>query len=241
MQKNKVEVLVETEHFIAVNKPSGLLSIPAREGNETSLKDILAEKSGQVWTVHRLDKDTSGVIVFAKSEQSHKYLSGLFEGRSVEKYYTGIVHGTPANNKGSIDAALMEHPAKKGIMVTNKRGKPALTDYEVVECFGSFSLMKFRIHTGRTHQIRVHMKHIGHPIVCDAVYGNGESVLLSSIKKKFNLSKKEEEERPLFNRLALHAERLEFIDEQNTQHILEALLPKDMRALLQQLKKWKAH
>jgi 23S rRNA pseudouridine955/2504/2580 synthase/23S rRNA pseudouridine1911/1915/1917 synthase len=239
VQKNKTEILEEDEHFVAVNKPSGLLSVPAREGDEISLKNILADKYGQIWTVHRLDKDTSGVIVFAKNEQTHKYLSGLFEGRDVEKYYTGIVHGVPPAENGSIDAPIAEHPVKKGMMVTNKKGKPALTDYEVVETFGTFSLMRFRIYTGRTHQIRVHMKHIGHPIVCDTVYGNGEPVLLSSIKKKFNLSKNEEEERPLFNRLALHAEKLIFRDQQKNLHTVEAPVPKDIRAFLQQLRKWK--
>lgn len=237
--KLKPEVIFENGFFIAVNKPSGLLSIPDREGKEISLKNILKEKYGDIFTVHRLDKDTSGIIVFAKDEQTHKYLSGLFEDRATEKYYTGLVHGIPAHESGSIDAAIMEHPVKKGVMVTNKKGKAALTDYEVIETFGNYTLMQFRIHTGRTHQIRVHMKHIGHPIVCDAVYGTGDPVLLSSIKKKFNLSKNEEEERPLFNRLALHAERLTFTDEQKNEHNLTASLPKDMRALLQQLRKWK--
>lgn len=239
MQKQKPEILFENEHFVAINKPSGLLSVPDREGKDISLKHILKDKYGQIWTVHRLDKDTSGVIVFAKDEETHKYLSGLFEGREVEKYYTGIVYGTPSQEKGSVDAAIMEHPVKKGTMVTNKKGKHALTDYEVIESIGNFSLMHFRIHTGRTHQIRVHMKHIGHPIVCDTIYGNGEPILLSSIKKKFNLSKKEEEERPLFNRLALHAERLLFTDVAKQKHVFEAPLPKDIRAFLQQLGKWK--
>lgn len=239
VNKLKPEIIFENDHFVAVSKPSGLLSIPDREGKEISLKTILKEKYGDIFTVHRLDKDTSGIIVFAKDEQTHKYLSGLFENRETKKYYTGLVHGIPANNTGSIDAGIMEHPGKKGVMVTNKKGKPALTDYEVIETLGNFSLMHFRIHTGRTHQIRVHMKHIGHPIVCDAVYGTAEPVLLSSIKKKFNLSKYEEEEKPLFNRLALHAGKLEFSDEQKNEYILEAPLPKDMRALLQQLRKWK--
>lgn len=237
--KIKLEIIFENEHFVAVNKPSGLLSIPDREGTEISLKAILKDKYGQIFTVHRLDKDTSGVIVFAKDEHTHKYLSKLFEDRETEKYYTGLIHGVPATESGSVDAGIMEHPAKKGSMVTNKKGKTALTDYEVVEAFGNYALANFRIHTGRTHQIRVHMKHIGHPIVCDPVYGNGEPVLLSTIKKKFNLSKYEEEERPLFNRLALHAAKLQFKDEQGIEHILEAPLPKDMRALLQQLRKWK--
>ncbi len=239
MEKQKTGTLFENEHFVALNKPSGLLSVPDREGKEISLKQILKEKYGQIWTVHRLDKDTSGVIVFAKDEETHKYLSGLFEGREVEKFYTGIVHGVPAQGSGSIDAPIMEHPVKKGLMVINKKGKAALTDYTVVESIGNFSLVQFQIHTGRTHQIRVHMKHIGHPIICDPLYGNGEPVMLSAIKKKFNLSKKEEEERPLFNRLALHSERLQFKDAAKQKHVFEAPLPKDMRALLQQLRKWK--
>jgi len=240
VQKPKPEIIFENDAFVAVNKPSGLLSVPDREGTEIALKQLLQQQYGQIWTVHRLDKDTSGVIVFAKDEITHKFLSKLFEGREVEKYYTGLVLGVPSVESGSVDASIMEHPVKKGLMVTNKKGKSALTDFTRLESFGKFSLMRFRIHTGRTHQIRVHMKHIGHPIVCDPLYGNGEPVMLSSIKKKFNLSKKEEEEKPLFNRLALHAERLQFTDAKKQKHTIEAPLPKDMRALLQQLRKWKS-
>lgn len=239
MHKQLPDILFEDDYCIALNKPSGLLSVPDREGKEISLKDLLKAAYGEIFTVHRLDKDTSGVIVFAKDEETHKYLSGLFEGREVEKYYTGLVLGIPAHNEDSVDAPIMEHPVKRGVMVTNKKGKPALTDYSLVENFGNYSLMQFRIHTGRTHQIRVHMKHIGNPIVCDVIYGNGEPVLLSSIKKKFNLSKKEEEERPLFNRLALHAEKLIFTDKRKQTHQVEAPLLKDFKALLQQLRKWK--
>ena len=240
MQKLKPEIIFEDEAIVAVNKPSGLLSVPDREGKEIALKQLLQHQYGQIWTVHRLDKDTSGVIVFAKDEISHKFLSKLFEGREVEKYYTGLVHGVPSAKNGSVDAAIMEHPVKRGQMVTNKKGKSALTDYTLIESFGNFSLMQFRIHTGRTHQIRVHMKHIGHPIVCDPLYGNGEPVMLSSIKKKFNLSKKEDEEKPLFNRLALHAETLQFTNAKKQKHLFEAPLPKDIRAFLQQLRKWKS-
>lgn len=239
VHKLKIETLEENDDFIAIDKPSGLLSVPDREGNEISLKTILKNRYGEIYTVHRLDKDTSGIIVFAKNSETHKFLSGLFENREVEKYYTGMVHGLPPQETGTIDAAIMEHPVKKGVMVVNKKGKHALTDYHLIESFGNYSLMQFRIHTGRTHQIRVHTKHIQHPIVCDPVYGNGEPVMLSAIKRKFNLSKKEEEEKPLFNRLALHAEKLVFTDQHKQQHIIESPLPKDMRAFLQQLRKWK--
>jgi len=240
LQRLKADILEENNDFIAINKPSGLLSVPDRAGNELSLKDILKQQYGEIYTVHRLDKDTSGVIVFAKNADAHKLLSGLFEGREVEKYYIGIVHGIPSQESGTVDAAIMEHPVKKGVMVVNKKGKHARTDYHLTETFGNYSVMQFRIYTGRTHQIRVHMKHIGHPIVCDALYGNGEPVMLSSIKRNFNLSRKEEEERPLFHRLALHAEKLVFTDLRKLQHHIESPLPKDMKAFLQQLRKWKA-
>lgn len=114
-----------------------------------------------------------------------------------------------------------------------------MTDYKVLSDFGIYTLLQFRIHTGRTHQIRVHMKNIGHPIVCDPLYGDGKPVLVSSLKSKFKLSKSEEEERPILGRLALHAFQLSFEDIDGKTIHLEAPLPKDMRATLQQLEKRK--
>ncbi|HLY71971.1 MAG TPA: RNA pseudouridine synthase, partial [Puia sp.] len=122
--------------------------------------------------------------------------------------------------------------------VPDKKGKPSITDYEVLEEFGSYSLVQFHIHTGRTHQIRVHMQHLGHPVVCDELYGNGEPVLVSSFKKKFKLSKFAEEEKPILSRLALHAWSLEIPDANGNEYTIEAPMPKDMKAFLQQLRKW---
>ena len=229
--------IFENDYFIALNKPAGVLSIPDRMQSEPSLKDKLIEKYGSIFTIHRLDKETSGIILFAKDADTHKFFSKQFEERTMEKYYMGLVHGLPAHTTGSIDASIMEHPVFKGQMVINKKGKPSLTDYEVVENLGKYSLVKFQIHTGRTHQIRVHAKNIGHPIVCDALYGDGKPVMLSAIKKKFKLSKHDEEERPMLNRVALHSYQLKFKDEQGKDYDLVAELPKDMRALIQQLKK----
>ncbi len=239
MQKNSPEIIFENEDFIVINKPAGLLSIPDREGKDASLKNILKEKYGEIFTVHRLDRETSGLIIFAKNEATHKYLSQLFEERKIEKIYTGIISGTLPEKKGSIDEPIAENLHKPGMMLIHKRGKQSLTDYQVLEEFGSYSLVQFQIHSGRTHQIRVHMQHIGHPIACDDVYGTGESVLLSSIKKKFKLSKSEETERPLLSRLALHSSQLRFTDSKGNSYHLEAPMLKDMSALIQQLRKWK--
>lgn len=236
---HKPEIIFENDFFVAINKPAGMLSIPDREGKEPSLKSWLREKYGNIWVVHRLDRDTSGVIIFAKDEVTHQYLSKVFEERTVEKIYAGLVQGALAEPKGSVDLPIMEHPVKPNTMVVNKHGKASLTDYEVLEELGLYSLVQFRIHTGRTHQIRVHMQALGHPIVCDDTYGDGKPVFISSFKRSYKLSKNEEHERPILNRLALHSQLLHFQDAQGEFHTLEAPLPKDIRALLQQLKKWK--
>lgn len=229
-------IIHETEDFIAINKPSGLLTIPDREGKEPALKGILKRAYGEIWTVHRLDKDTSGIVVFAKNEGAHKALSQAFEGREVEKWYLGLVLGKPAQPKGAIELPIIEHPVKKGLMTTNKKGKASHTDYEVLENFRFYSWVQFQIHTGRTHQIRVHAKSMGHPIVCDDLYGDGKPVFISSLKKKYNLAQNELEERPILSRLALHSWKLHFTLKDN-RYTLEAEPPKDLRALLQQLKK----
>ena len=230
-------ILQEDKNLVAINKPSGLLTIPDREGKETSLKQILKQKYGEIFTVHRLDKDTSGIVVFAKNEQAHKQLSQLFEARETVKIYNGFVLGSPFEKSGTINEPIAEHPVKKGLMTVYRKGKESITEYEVLDNFKLYSWMQFHILTGRTHQIRVHMKHLGHPIVCDDLYGDGKPVYVSSIKRKnFNLSKNEEEERPILSRLALHASRLSFQLDGKT-YDLEAELPKDLRALLQQLRK----
>jgi len=242
--KNKLDVIFENEKFVAVNKPAGLLTIPDRH-DETinSLYKILQQQYQKIFIVHRLDKETSGIILFAKDEATHKFLSQLFEQRNVEKYYLGIIQGTLQNlpagrqvKKGTIEAPIMEHPSGKGMMV-HAKGKQSVTEYEVLEEYGIYSLVQFQIHTGRTHQIRVHMKLAGHPIACDELYGDPKPILLSSFKKKFKLSKHDEEERPLLSRLALHSYELKFKDQDNKAYDLKAELPKDMRAFLQQLKK----
>jgi len=230
------DIIFENSDFIVINKPAGLVSIPDRAGSAESLKDILQKKYEQIFTVHRLDRETSGLIVFAKNEKAHQFLSQAFESRAPEKIYLGIVQGRLINKEGSVDIPLMEHPAKKGMMIANKKGKAALTHYIVLEEFRNYSLIQFDIQTGRTHQIRVHAQQLGHPIVCDILYGNGKPVFVSSFKNNFKLSGFEEE-RPILQRLGLHSFQLKFKDAGGTEHQFEAPLPKDMKALLQQLRK----
>jgi 23S rRNA pseudouridine955/2504/2580 synthase/23S rRNA pseudouridine1911/1915/1917 synthase len=235
MLKIEEHIIFQNDDFVAVNKPSGFLTIPDREGN-LSLKNLLQEKLGNIFTVHRLDKDTSGIVVFARNEQTHKNLSQQFENRETKKIYNGLVLGSLIQKEGVINEPIAEHPSKKGIMTVFKKGKESVTEYELLEAFRLFSWIQFKILTGRTHQIRVHMKHLGHPIVCDELYGDGKPVYISTIKRNYKLSKSEEEERPILSRLALHSSQLTFTLNGET-FDLEAELPKDLRALLQQLRK----
>ncbi len=237
MAKNNFTVVFENEDLVAINKPSGLLTIPDREQSEKSLKEYLRDKYGDIFTVHRLDKDTSGLVLFAKNEATHKYLSKLFEDRKVEKYYIGIVIGSPASSSGEIEAPIGENPAHKGLMNVHRNGKPSHTSYEVLESNKHYSMVSFRLHTGRTHQIRVHSKEIGHPLAVDELYGDGKPVLLSTVKKKFKLSKHDDEERPMISRLALHSYKLIFDMPDGEKITLIAEPPKEFRALMQQLKK----
>lgn len=235
----KTERLYEDDDYIIVNKPAKVLAIPDRfDATLPSMRGMLqTELNGDVFVVHRIDRETSGVMAFAKNEAAHRHLSGLFERHEVGKFYAGLVLGSPQPESGRIDAPIAEHPVLKGRMITAKKGKESVTDYRVVESWPQYALMQWQIHTGRTHQIRVHMSAIGHPIVCDVLYGDGKPFLLSAIKRKFKMSKGAEEERPLLSRLALHAYRLTFTTAEGKEITTEAPLPKDIAACIAQLRK----
>ena len=230
-------IIFENEDFIAINKPSGMLSIPDREQSEKSLKEFLIDKYKSIFVVHRLDKDTSGLILFAKNENTHKYLCKIFEDRFVEKYYLGLVIGEPQEKKGIMDFPIAEHNITKGLMAVHRSGKESQTGYEVLESNPYYSLVSFQLFTGRTHQIRVHTKEIGHPLACDVLYGDGKQIFLSAVKKNYKLSKHEEEERALVNRLALHSHKLNFLDEHVNKMELCAEAPKEFTVLMKQLNK----
>ncbi|MDC0231200.1 RluA family pseudouridine synthase [Aureispira] len=239
MAKRQYKVLFEDEHLLIVEKESGFLTIPDRyRPYIPNLHNSLQLDYGEIYIVHRLDKGTSGLVCFAKTKEVHRLLNIQFEKREPVKQYYAIVKGIPFYMEGTIDAGLT--PNKEGGMhIDIKRGKPSVTDYKVIEYFRSFSLIEATILTGRTHQIRVHLKHLGYPLAVDGAYAQKEALYLSEIKRrKFNL-KKDTEERPLISRVPLHAYHLSFSHPITDEKIsVESELPKDMKALLNQLRKW---
>jgi len=238
--KQKVSILHEDEDLIIVNKPARYLSIPDRhDETKPNVLGYLNHKYGKVFTVHRLDKETSGILCFAKNEIAHKVLSKQFQERTVEKIYYALVDGILTPTEGKIDQAIAPHPARPGKMMVSNKGKKSLTTYQVIEQFKTFALVEANIKTGRTHQIRVHFEAIGFPLAVDALYGTRTEFLLSEVKlRKFKLGK-DQVERPLMTRTTLHAYRL-VIDQPTTQKrlIFEAPLPKDFAAVVKQLQKW---
>lgn len=236
----RLEILYEDDDMIVINKPPGLLVIPDRFNPALSSLNKLLEQQikAPVWVVHRLDKETSGVVCFAKNEKTHKHLSLQFQNQETEKYYTGLIIGKIIPEEGSITTPITEHPTIAGKMVTAKKGKASHTDYKTLQQWLLYALVEMQLHTGRTHQIRVHLQSVGHPLICDPLYGDGKPFFLSQIKKKYRLSEKEEEERPLLNRLALHASKLK-VKKLNSEILtVESPLPKDIAACVNQLNKW---
>ncbi len=233
-------LLYEDEAVLVVHKPAGLLTIADRFGDTENLRHWLEVRFGKVWVVHRLDRETSGVVCFARTEAAHRHLSQQFERHAVEKSYLAVLSGVVPDGAGAIDRPIAPHPNIAGKMIVSASGKPSLTHYRVVERFRHFTVVEAQLHTGRTHQVRVHFQSIGHPLAVDPLYGHRSALYLSEIKgKSYRSGKFSGEERPLMSRTSLHAQRLRF------EHPLTALLvehcaepPKDFCALLQQLRKW---
>jgi 23S rRNA pseudouridine955/2504/2580 synthase/23S rRNA pseudouridine1911/1915/1917 synthase len=236
----KYELLHEDEHLLVANKPAGLLTIPDRFGNKDSLQSALERKFGKVFIVHRLDRETSGVICFARNEAAHRHLSLQFEHHTTDKFYLALLDGVLHHDEGEIDKPIGEHPAISGKMAIVNSGKPSLTFYRAIERFKRFTLAESLIKTGRTHQIRVHFQSIGYPLAVDALYGHRAALYLSEIKgKAYKSGKYSDDERPLMERTSLHSYRLR-LDHPATGERLEfkADLPKDLAAVLSQLRKW---
>jgi 23S rRNA pseudouridine1911/1915/1917 synthase len=177
-----LNVIFEDKHMLALNKASGMIVHPgAATGEDTLVHALLAHCAGSLsgiggverpGIVHRLDKETTGVIVVAKTDKAHRALADQFATRALKKVYLALVAGVPQLLSGTIDRAIARHPVHRHRMTVGEGGRPAKTSWERVEAFGDVAaLMRLQIFTGRTHQIRVHLKSLGHPILGDSLYG----------------------------------------------------------------------
>jgi 23S rRNA pseudouridine1911/1915/1917 synthase len=238
------KVLHADADLVIVEKPSGLLSIPDRFGKvKNSLAELLEETYGEIFVVHRLDRETSGVMVYARTADAHRHLCQQFEHHTADKFYLALADGVVHEDEGEIDKPIGPHPTLPNKMVvTTRGGKPSLTFYRVLERFRNYTLVEALIKTGRTHQVRVHMQNIGYPLAVDAVYGPRPEIMLSQIKgMKFKLGKYSEEERPLMARTSLHAHRLRLTHPTTSERLeWKSEPPKDFQAVLSQLKKWQS-
>lgn len=240
-KKNKInyDIVFEDDDLIIVNKSSGMLSIPDRYNTQLpNLKNILDEKYGQIFIVHRLDKETSGIIVFAKTAETHRELSMMFEEHKVKKIYHTIVTGVMHKEEILVDIPLMVNPGRKGGMIPSARGKEAYTKVRVLEKFRNTSLLECELLTGRQHQIRAHLKAVGYPLLIDKLYSNTEEFMLSSIKKHYNKNKNVDE-KPIMERTSLHSYYIEFIHPITKKEIsAKAEYPKDFKVTLSLLGKY---
>jgi 23S rRNA pseudouridine1911/1915/1917 synthase len=232
-------ILFEDAHLIVLNKPAGLVVHPAPGNLDGTLVNALLSHAGEELTgiggekrpgiVHRLDKDTSGVMVVAKTDQAHQILSAAFAARDLERSYLGLAWGLPSPAAGEVEAPIGRHPTdRKRMAVVARNGKNALTRYAIERAWGSScSLLRLRLSTGRTHQIRVHMAHIGHPLVGDPVYLKRLPAAARGLEPDVRDSLL------AFPRQALHAETLGF-NHPVTKELLSfsAPVPPDMQALL---------
>lgn len=228
-----LDVLFEDKHMLAVNKASGMIVHPgAATGEDTLVHALLAHCAGSLsgiggverpGIVHRLDKETTGVIVVAKTDAAHRALADQFATRALKKEYVALVSGVPQLLSGTIDRAISRHPTHRHRMTVGEGGKPAKTAWERVEAFGQIAaLVRCQIFTGRTHQIRVHLKSLGHPILGDELYG---------WKPDPRLARQPE-------RVMLHAEHLVLAHPATGKELdLRAPLPPDFKAAIAALRK----
>jgi len=234
-----VEVLLLDPSFLAVLKPSGLPVLADRwEPGETVVSVLKRSEEGPLHVVHRLDRDASGVLLLARTEDALRALSAQFEQRTVEKVYDALVAAMPQEDEGRVDAPIGEDPSRPGRMrVDRKNGKPAVTRWIVRQRFLRFALLEVHPESGRTHQIRVHLAWAGMPLAVDPLYGPRQPILLSEIKAGYKPGRREE--RPLLERLPLHARQIGFAHPVSGERVVvEAPLMKDLAVCLKQLAKY---
>lgn len=231
----------QDDDIVVVNKPAGLLSLPDRfDTTLPNVRALLEAHFGAIFIVHRLDRDTSGVMIAARTAEAHRSLNDQFEHHTVDKRYHAIVSGIVEQDSLKIDIPIMSDPRRKGLMKPSARGKEALTEITVLERFRLATLLECKLITGRTHQIRVHCSAVGHPLLVDPDYGTSSELMVSALKRKYNL-KKGTEERPIISRLTLHARSLGCTHPTTGKQVLfTSDYPKDFSSALQVLRKYAA-
>ena len=234
-----LDVLFEDEQVIVVNKPAGMVVHPGAGTRGGTLVNALLghcqDLSGIGGTmrpgiVHRIDKDTSGILVIAKSDVAHQALADQFKEHTVKRVYLALVYGSPRGEKGRIESKIGRHPVdRKRMSGKVTRGKHAVTHWYVVGRFGSVSLVRLKLETGRTHQIRVHLSEAGHPIVGDSIYGgSGRLAGITDAALKGLIRQ--------MGRQALHAKTLGFIHPTTGAYLeFDSELPEDMTRILEHL------
>lgn len=208
------EIVRETEDYVIVDKPSGLLTIAGRgeSREDENLADILRKKYREIYVLHRLDRDVSGLVMFARNAESHRYYSGLFETREIEKTYTALVHGK-MSGRGEINKPLSQRGSGRVSVAFD--GKHSMTKWRVMRNYGSeYTLLEISIITGRRHQIRVHLYSEGHPVAGDNLYGDTKTLRM-------------------FPRIMLHSWKMCFKDRNGKNVYAEAEPPDDFVNILE--------
>ncbi|MDX1903294.1 MAG: RNA pseudouridine synthase [Thermonemataceae bacterium] len=231
-------ILFENEDFVLINKPPLMATLDERtqDRKTTSIIALLRNYEPTYQIAHRLDKETSGILAIAKHPEAYRHLAMAFERRKVSKIYHTIAEGVHQFEEQEATFPILKLSKKGMVTIDFKEGQKSHTTFQTLKHIGNFTLIEARPHTGRMHQIRIHLKALKAPIVADEMYG-GRKIYLSEFKRKFNLGK-QEEEAPIISRVALHAYAIGFEGLKGEQIHQEAPYPKDFAVLLKLLEKY---